>query len=266
MIPTGDGTGENMLKKIKMVLSVPDEVNFNYNKSSLLHGVIMENLTEDYAEKMHESFLKPYSQNIRKTADGKYIWTVSVLNSEADDKIIKKLSFLDEIYIKHNDITVNIESREITGIKYDTLFEENYFGDRPSPYVSMEFITPTAFKTDRKYINYPTVQNIFSNLIRRYDTFSERSEIYDENMMNELVSASDIVSYDLKSTLFHLEGVKIPSFTGKITIKVRAHDSMKSLVHLLADFAEYSGIGIKTALGMGSVIHKESYSEKGKKQ
>lgn len=59
--------------------------------------------------------------------------------------------------------------------------------------------------------------------------------------------------YDLKSTTFSLEGVKIPSFIGKITIKITGTQTMANFAHMLFEFGEYAGVGIKTALGMGYV-------------
>ena len=52
---------------------------------------------------------------------------------------------------------------------------------------------------------------------------------------------------------FHLEGVKIASFMGSITIKIGGPQSLVNLVHLLMYFGEYSGVGIKTAIGMGKI-------------
>jgi len=60
-----------------------------------------------------------------------------------------------------------------------------------------------------------------------------------------------VIRYDLKSVSFSLEGVKIPSFIGKITIKLHGTDTMANFVNMLFEFGEYSGVGIKTSLGMG---------------
>jgi CRISPR-associated endoribonuclease Cas6 len=50
-----------------------------------------------------------------------------------------------------------------------------------------------------------------------------------------------------------MEGVKIPSFVGKITFRMHGAQTMTNLAQMLFRFGEYSGIGIKTALGMGAV-------------
>ena len=72
-------------------------------------------------------------------------------------------------------------------------------------------------------------------------------------MLETLISSSNISRYELKSTLFSLEGTKIPAFIGKMTLKINGSQTLCSFVNMLFTFAEYSGIGIKTGLGMGAI-------------
>ena len=64
---------------------------------------------------------------------------------------------------------------------------------------------------------------------------------------------AQIVRYDLKSVSFSLEGVRIPAFVGKITIKINGTKTMADFANMLVEFGTYSGVGIKTALGMGCI-------------
>lgn len=244
-----------MLTKIKIKLDIPNDADFNVNKSSLLHGVIMDTITEEYAEKMHSSSLKPYSQNITWDKNGGWIWSISVLTDEAAEQIIAPVSELDEFYIRHNSFTVKIGSKEIITESYDSLFEKNYYDSEPSRYVSFNIVTPASFKENGRYVIMPDAKMIAANLIHRYDAFSDNTEIYDERLMAELSDRLCISGYDMKSTVFCLENVKLPAFRGRLTLKVSGGKNMISLVNMLADFSEFSGLGIKTALGMGAVFH-----------
>lgn len=76
-------------------------------------------------------------------------------------------------------------------------------------------------------------------------------------MLENLISNSTITSYKLQSTYFSVESVKIPSFTGRITIKINKSAHLGNILKLLLSYGEYSGIGIKTALGMGTVKIEE---------
>ena len=71
-----------------------------------------------------------------------------------------------------------------------------------------------------------------------------------------------LTRYELRSTSFSLEGVRIPSFVGRMTLKMTGTQTMSNFARMLFDFGCYSGIGIKTALGMGAVrILKEGKEE-----
>lgn len=52
-----------MLAGLKMKLDA-DKTEIGYYQSSNLQGILMERIESDYAEKMHISGLKPYSQYI----------------------------------------------------------------------------------------------------------------------------------------------------------------------------------------------------------
>ena len=70
---------------------------------------------------------------------------------------------------------------------------------------------------------------------------------------------TSIQQYQLRSTAFSLEGVKIPAYLGTIALRVRGTNTMADFANLLLQFGEYSGVGIKTSLGMGAYKRKESF-------
>ena len=84
--------GDRMLASLSMVLKIPDNCDFNFNKTSLFHGVIMETIDSGFAELLHGNGLNPFSSCLLKD-NGRYIWNISTLNLEAYQLIIEK--FLD---------------------------------------------------------------------------------------------------------------------------------------------------------------------------
>ena len=60
-----------------------------------------------------------------------------------------------------------------------------------------------------------------------------------------------ISDYALRSTGFRLKETVIPGFTGRLTIRSLLSPPLAELWSTLLSWAEYSGIGIKTTLGMG---------------
>ena len=89
--------------------------------------------------------------------------------------------------------------------------------------------------------------------IKNNDEIIKKMEntMHDEDTLEQICEHAQVIRYDLKSVSFSLEGVKIPSFIGKITIKLHGTDTMANFVNMLFEFGEYSGVGIKTSLGMG---------------
>ena len=75
----------------------------------------------------------------------------------------------------------------------------------------------------------------------------------DADTLESLEEGAEIIRYDLKSVKFPIEKVRIPAFIGKITIKMKGTQTMTNFAHMLFEFGEFSGVGIKTSLGMGCI-------------
>ena len=71
-----------------------------------------------------------------------------------------------------------------------------------------------------------------------------------------------IVDYSLRTVRYSLKGTKIPAFVGNIVMESRLSAPLQEIWQLLVALAPYSGIGIKTTLGMGGVFSESTQSEK----
>ena len=242
-----------MIRSMNMKLDVSQDSKFGISRSSLLHGFLMEKLDAGFADKMHAMSMRPYSQNLLRESDGNWIWQIKTISDDAWVNISRVFEECNSIFLRHCNAEIKILSKEITETDFSRMFEKAYFSDSASRFVEIEFVTPTAFKSNGAYINYPDVKMLLSSLIRKYDLCSEKTAVYDEKLMEEIIKNTSIVKYNLRSTHFHLEGVKIPSFVCKITLKTTGHSNMACMVNMLAEFGTYSGVGIKNALGMGAL-------------
>ena len=242
-----------MIRTINLKLDVSADEHFGVNRSSLLHGFLMSILSTEFADCMHTATIRPYSQNVFRDKEDNWIWQIKTLTEDAWDNISRALEGTNEIFLKHCNANIIILSREIEETSFSKIFEDAYFSDSSSKFIELEFVTPTAFKSNGRYVNYPDIRMLLSSLIRKYDFCSDKTSVYDEHLMEELVNNTSIVKYNLRSTHFHLEGVKIPSFVGKITLKIGGHPNLACMANMLATFGQYSGVGIKNALGMGAI-------------
>ncbi len=239
-----------MLAQLKLELEA-DKPEFGYYQSTNMQGVLMEQIDSGYAQRLHEQGLKPYSQYLLGRGQ-RICWVVNTLSQESYEQIIMPLmkGTFTEFALDKKDIHVKILGRELHTTAKQELLKE-FYSDSCDRYLHLEFLTPTAFKSNRKYMIMPDVRYIYQSLMNKYSASSPDMEMYDSETLEQLAGGTDIAGYRLKSDSFPLEGIRIPSFRGELSIRVSGTDTMARYARLLARFGEYSGVGIKTAMGMG---------------
>lgn len=242
-----------MIAKLTMKLDSCSEAALSYQMSSLFHGVLLEQVDCEYGMYLHQSNLKPFSQHLVLHKD-EALWIINVFSQKAYEQMIVPLmrEGVQEIYLKHRELHIPILEKKCELVDVDAIMEQTIFSTC-SRYLNIRFATPTAFKSDGEYVFYPTIRHIFNSLIQKFDVVNEQVEIYTPELLNDIETNLKISRYNLRSTYFSLEGVKIPAFVGEITIKVRGPQPLVNIVHLLVRFGEYAGVGIKTAMGMGHI-------------
>lgn len=239
-----------MLAKIELKLKCEEEL--SYQMSSLFHGALMELLPGEYAETMHLSQLHPYAQHLEFRQDN-WFWIVCCLNKDAAQVIIHDTLWgVESIEINKKNLKIKIIQKKYEELSYKELMDHFYEKDN-GRYIQIHFASPTAFKQNGKYVFYPNLRCVFQSLMKKYDSACDEENMFDEETLELLSDEAQVVRYDLKSVSFSLEGIKIPSFIGKVTIKINGTYTLANFAKMLFEFGEYSGIGIKTALGMGYV-------------
>lgn len=248
-----------MIGKLELKLKCQEEL--AYPMSSLFHGALMELLPSDYADFLHQSQLHPYAQHL-EYRDGDWYWVICCLDEEAVQKIIRDTLWdLKEVHIKKHDWNVEIIGKQYTETSTKELMDSFYSKDKDS-FIQIHFMAPTSFKRQGKYVFIPDLRCIFQSLMNKYDVALEGESMVDSDTLEVLEENVEIIRYDLRSVRFPVEKVKIPAFVGKITIKMSGTQTMKNFAHMLFEFGEYSGVGIKTSLGMGCL---RIIKERGKK-
>lgn len=236
----------------KITMRLRDVKDISYNKSSLFHGAIMELLPYEYGKQLHLSQLRPYSIHLEKEND---IWSlvVATMNEDAYSIIIEQtLSKLDKIYIKHDDEIVYIDEKIINAVPKKSITKA-FYNAETTKVLEIGFITPTAFKSKGDYVFFPDLRLIYQSLMNKYDVSSDGGFLFDPDILDELCKGSKIYSYKLRSNYFQLEGVKIPAFTGSIKIRITANQTISNFINMLFEYGKYSGVGIKSSLGMGAI-------------
>ena len=244
---------EIMPGRLVIELENNKEIPFNYSLSTAFQGYLMELIDEKFAEKMHSSGYHPYSQFVT-VSDGKIKWTVNVLDKEAEMYIVNRLleDDIKSVHINKLDDDLCIVNKDYSVTTYEDLFKECYFKN-DSRYVEVRFLTPTAFKQNNRYQFFPNIKLIFQSLMMKYDASSSENVIFDEELLKHFEENLEIVSYNLRSTSFFVNTNKIPAFTGRLVFKANGPMQMANLAYLLLRFGAYSGVGIKSGMGMGGI-------------
>jgi CRISPR-associated endoribonuclease Cas6 len=222
----------------------------------------MSLLDSDYAAVLHESKLHPYAQYISREEDGSCYWVVNCSNEGAAKNIIPVLMNQESIFLEKLNAKIMLSDRAYNEISYETL-SSLFYGEALPRFIEIRFLTPASFKSDGEYCFFPDIRKIYKSMMNKYDTAMKdsNSSVFDTETLDELCQQSRITRYNLRSRLFPVEGVTIPSFTGTLTLKISGSQTLINFAHMLFRFAEYSGIGIKTSMGMGAIrIEKEKFN------
>lgn len=241
------------LVELKLILEDEEAMELNFNKASLLQGVIMQQIDSEYATMLHSQGLKPYSQCIRLEQNTP-IWYIRTLSTEAEKNIIQPLlsDGFQEFYLEHDEKKISIKDKSYTSTPINKLFQTFYTETSPRFY-TIEFQSPTAFKKNGKYYFYPNIYNVYYSIMQRFDSVSKKESMFNEETLLQLAEHTEITAYSVYSVNFSLEGIRIPAFMGRITIRINGPQTMVNFANLLFQFGNYSGVGIKTAIGMGSI-------------
>ncbi len=239
---------------IRIKLELEDEgIQFHYNFATALHGLVIENVPSSEVDEFHELQIKPFSQYLQIEKE-KAVWNVQALDKKTGKWFMEK--FMDEdfreIFLVNKERRIKIVSKGLESFSYDDLLNKYYFA-RGQRRICLKFITPCSFKREGSYMIFPDIRLIYQSLLNKFNQFAEETLIDPEDVIDDLVKYTVINNYRLRSTRYFIGKSKIPSFAGELSLYIKGPDPLVQLANLLFGFSEMSGIGVKTALGMGAV-------------
>lgn len=239
-----------MLVKHQLTCQVEEDTTPNLNWGSILHGVLMGSLSENLKEEFHTENVRPFSQYVIPAQDQSFIWHIGIVGPLTQE-ISQILDKMNEFRIEHKKLTVKINDRITESTTEKDLCEKYLASKSNCNRWELQFLTPSTHKSQGKYVLYPQVDLIFQSLMNHYTPFAETITVDDTEVLKHIIDNSMITNYNLRSHRFFVEENKILSYTGKIQITSFGPEPLLRYITLLLSLAEYTGIGIKTALGMG---------------
>ncbi|MEZ4864395.1 MAG: CRISPR system precrRNA processing endoribonuclease RAMP protein Cas6 [Caldilineaceae bacterium] len=124
---------------------------------------------------------------------------------------------------------------------------------RPERKVSLLFQSPTSFQSKGMHIPVPLPNLVFGSLVDRWNTFSPVTLSPEVRQFGEEMVA--LSNYRLESQVItQKKGTPLIGGVGRATYTALGGDRYwLATMQMLADFAMYSGVGVKTTIGMGQV-------------
>lgn len=114
--------------------------------------------------------------------------------------------------------------------------------------ITLNFLSPTSFKQRQEDIQpFPLPELVFGNLLRRWNTFTPVELKFPVIEWHGLTAA-----YELKTHALKMEGGSEIGAKGWVRYHFPDPEQSK-IATVLAHFAFFSGVGRKTAMGMGQV-------------
>lgn len=239
-----------MLARLGIRLSGRD---LGYYKGSAMQGVLFSQIDKEYGEALHQQALHPYSQFIRAVGEESE-WVINTLTDEAYEHMIVPLLSPSVTGVKLNsgDIQCEIISKQIETLEMQQLMSD--FRDKTADYnYRIETLTPVSFRQNGAYNVLPMPGLVYQSLMNRYSILSDNLSMSDQDTLDELVSLTLISGYRIHTVRFPLEKTTIPGFVGSFTYHIKNSQTMARYVRMMLRFGEFSGIGVKTGMGMGAI-------------
>ena len=241
-----------MLHLLEYEVSASTGIRLHTSMGSVIHGVLMEQLGNEWGTALHEMAVRPFQQYLFFDRKRKiFIWRMGVI----DDGLFEALSEIlqsRKLYIKKHECDLCLSGPTILD---ETTFDKlaaQAFTTECLPYgCRLTLHTPTTCKHDGSYDVFPDLSRIFYGLNNKWNAFSEDLRLEQEGLETILGNACKIGKYELRSALFSLEGARVGGYEGMMQLYFRGNEMTRRIVMLLLMWASFTGIGIKTALGMG---------------
>ncbi len=134
---------------------------------------------------------------------------------------------------------------------YQDLMTASLLDPEPATHrLSFYFASATAFHRQGKQLPFPLPELIFSSLLERWNAFAPVA--LPEEAKRYAIECLFPSRFEIKSRAVTVAGGVQNGFYGKVSFKSKNYDRYwMSIMQTLARFSFYSGVGIKTAMGMG---------------
>ena len=211
-----------------------------------MYAALLERAAPEFGSQVHSGAATPVSQYV--VGD---LWKISVFGEWAIEALAPVLDAMDSVFLNRMGQRIRFTDCVVTGIEGVEELLDAPWVDRGT----MRLLTPTAFKSGGAYQLLPTQRLVIQSLIQKWNgCFGDVCPIEDEGGgVDVLAEGLRYRSLRLDSEVYPMKHTRIPGAIGSIGIDDRLEGVHRQLINALLTFGTFSGLGIKTALGMGGM-------------
>lgn len=213
------------------------------------YSCLLSLLPGEYVDELHRQGETPISQCLYEEKTNTY-WKIHLLDQATSDGLSSVLNNLKTLPINTGEIGLELINQET--LTAETLIKSAR-ENNSERFFSIHILSPTAFKQSGRYSVLPDKELILQSLFNKWNTVFPSYPLEDEDAFHMLLDGIRISDYNLRTTRFLLKDNKVPGFIGNFRIDTNLSAPLMDIWKTLLSFSECSGIGIKTALGMGGV-------------
>lgn len=146
-----------------------------------------------------------------------------------------------------------VSDRQDQTTSYENLYTQ-LVANEPEPLrkFALDFLTPTAFAQNRTHLPLPIPNLMFRSWLDRWNHFAP---VYlgSEDLITYLTNYITVSRHHIRTSIIPIYQGQCIGFTGKVTLQAigKADPLLANVAHLLVQYANFAGTGIKTRLSMG---------------
>jgi len=227
-----------------------------------LHGLLfhaLERLDPDLSASIHAAQVKPFRIGQSDWQDGedmdRVVLQVGVLDDALLDILLEALAPETELGQSGDSLCGVIAEVQVTAQESYAAMYSRHAEAVSGRHFTMQFLTPTTFRTTELDMPFPVPKTVFFGLQRRWETLCDLH--FGESLNDWVGRAVRVQDFRLRSRSVHFKGMRgaaVTACVGEVDYLLNYPGSAEPMfVRLLADYANYAGVGYKTAYGLGHV-------------
>lgn len=243
-----------MIAQYLFQVDMPEEI--PASRAYAFYSCLLSLLPEETAVWLHEQGETPVSQFLYQDRQTKLTyWQVGLLGKAAVQIFAPILDNLTVLKTNIDDVPLILCScQKLTAPE----LIEKARSLPESKRITLRLLSPMAFKQSGHYAILPETKLIVQSLMNKWNSSFPDYPLDDADAAQMLMSGLRISDLSIRSTRYSLKANRIPGIIGSITIDASLSVPMMEIWKMLICFSSFSGIGIKTALGMGGAAIKST--------